>query len=122
MVQVKAKAPKEDPETKRRREQAQDRADTARNTATQRDLDSLTEELLRVFGRKGSVINALFSPGSLGGSPTGGGVAAAGGGGAGGGGGVAAGGGSFDPGAFFVDPSALGPDLNNFRVDPFGYG
>ncbi|MBI1359865.1 MAG: hypothetical protein GC155_06215 [Alphaproteobacteria bacterium] len=97
-MSFKAKAPKEDPATQQAREAAQARADTSRKDETQRNLDSLTRELLRVFGR------------SSGGGLAGGG-GAAGAGSLAGAGTVASGGGSFDPGS-------IGPIV----VDPFSEG
>lgn len=49
-MSIKAKAPKEDPETKARREAAEDRAETARIEETQTDLRDETLAVMRQFG------------------------------------------------------------------------
>lgn len=108
----------EDPETKRRRLQAEDRADKSRTDATQRDLQSLTDQLLRIFGRKSplAALPAGFpgftTPGTSPAPGVGGGYPPAPGGAPpaptyGGGGGNSSGG-SFDPGSVFYDPRQPG--------------
>ena len=49
-MSIKAKAPQEDPETKARREAAEDRAETARIEETQSDLRDETLAVMRQFG------------------------------------------------------------------------
>lgn len=100
----KAKPPQEDPETKKRREQAEQRAESSRIDETQRDLGRLTDELLRAFGRRTTL-------GSLaGGAPT---FASAGGGGGGGGG-------SGDGAAAYqFNPLSIG---NGFVYEGYGPG
>lgn len=93
-MSFKVKGPKEDADTKRQREQAEARAESSRTDSTKRDLDRLTEDLLRAFGRRSAL------GGLAGGAPTA--DASGGGTGAGFGGGTGEGG-SFDPG-FLFDP------------------
>jgi hypothetical protein len=111
-MSFKVKQPKEDPKTAQARQQAEDRARNTRVDATKRDLDRLTEELLRAFGRRTSFagLSAGIGGGLGGGSY--GGVSGGGGGGSGGGG---FGGGSYDPGfGFLIDTENIGRDIRIF--------
>lgn len=56
-MSLKAKGPKEDPETKRRREIEQKRADAARFEETRGDVTREGLEIARQFGRRASLGN-----------------------------------------------------------------
>ncbi len=56
-MSVKAKGPKEDPETKRRREIQQQRADAARFEETRGDVTREGLEIARQFGRRATLGN-----------------------------------------------------------------